>query len=79
MSGIFFHADNEPRLAVKPHNAAGLFIIMTIIGVGSVPMLAVGMELGCELTRNADGSSSILWFAYVFFVIRNNSWLTQLH
>lgn len=34
--------------------------------MGSLPMLAVGMELCCEITRNADGSSAIVWFAYVF-------------
>lgn len=28
-------------------------------------MLAVGMELCCEITRNADGSSAIVWFACV--------------
>ncbi|KAG6902749.1 hypothetical protein C0995_011897 [Termitomyces sp. Mi166 len=49
--------------AVKPHNLGGLFAIMTIIGVCSVTMLPVGLELGCELTRNANASSAILWFA----------------
>ncbi|KAF9447949.1 MFS general substrate transporter [Macrolepiota fuliginosa MF-IS2] len=49
--------------AVKPHNEAGLFVVMTIIGVCAVPMLPVGLELACEVTRNADGSSAILWFA----------------
>ena len=28
-------------------------------------MLPVGLELGCELTRNANASSAVLWFAYV--------------
>jgi len=49
--------------AVRPHNAAGLFIIMTIIGVGSITMIPVGMELACEVTRNPDGSGAIVWFA----------------
>ncbi|KAF5380571.1 hypothetical protein D9615_004653 [Tricholomella constricta] len=49
--------------AVKPHNLGGLFAIMTIIGVCSVTMLPVGLELGCELTRNANASSAVLWFA----------------
>ncbi|EDR11851.1 uncharacterized protein LACBIDRAFT_313717 [Laccaria bicolor S238N-H82] len=48
--------------AVKPHNIGGLFAIMTLIGVSSVTMLPVSLELACELTRNADGSSAILWF-----------------
>lgn len=50
---------------VRPDNAAALFAVMGIIGVCSVPMLAVGMELACELTRNAEASSAIVWFAYV--------------
>ncbi|KAF9484435.1 MFS general substrate transporter [Pholiota conissans] len=49
--------------AVRPRNTAALFVIMAVIGIGSVPMLAVGMELACELTRNADGSSAIIWFS----------------
>ncbi|KAG5647055.1 hypothetical protein DXG03_001425 [Asterophora parasitica] len=48
--------------AVRPHNLAGLFAIMTILGVCSVTMLPVGLELGCELTRNANASSAALWF-----------------
>ncbi|KAG6866771.1 hypothetical protein C0991_011430 [Blastosporella zonata] len=51
--------------AVKPNNLGGLFAVMTIIGVCSVTMLPIGLELGCELTRNANASSAILWFAYV--------------
>lgn len=47
---------------MKPHNIGGLFAIMTLIGVSSVTMLPVSLELACELTRNADGSSAILWF-----------------
>ena len=35
---------------------------MTIIGITSLPMLPVALELGCELTRNAEGSSAIMWF-----------------
>jgi hypothetical protein len=48
--------------AVKPHNSGGLFAIMAIIGACSLVMLPIGLELGCELTRNPDGSSAILWF-----------------
>lgn len=51
----------------KPHNEAGLFVVMTIIGVSSVTMLPVGLELACEITRNADGSSAILWFTCASF------------
>ena len=35
---------------------------MAIIGIGSITLLPVGLELGCELTRNAEGSSAILLF-----------------
>ncbi|KAF8348222.1 major facilitator superfamily domain-containing protein [Amanita rubescens] len=48
--------------AVKPHNVGALFAVMTIIGVISLTLLAVGLELGADLTRNADASSAILWF-----------------
>ena len=45
-----------------------LFVIMGIIGMCLIPMLPVGMELGCELTRNTDGSAAIVWIAYVVFL-----------
>jgi len=48
--------------AVKPHNTGGLFAIMAIIGACSLTMLPIGLELGCEVTRNSDGSSALLWF-----------------
>ncbi|RXW22995.1 hypothetical protein EST38_g2878 [Candolleomyces aberdarensis] len=47
--------------AVKPNNSPGLFVVMTIIGVGSLPLLPVALELACEVTRNAHASSAILW------------------
>ncbi|KAH7914081.1 MFS general substrate transporter [Hygrophoropsis aurantiaca] len=49
--------------AVRPHNTAALFVIMAIIGIASVTMLPIALELGCELTRNADASTAILWFS----------------
>jgi len=55
--------------AVKPHNTGGLFAIMTILGVCSLTMLPVGLELGCDLTKNADGSSALLWFTGNLFTI----------
>lgn len=48
---------------VQPNNLAVLFVIMAIIGIGLMTMLPIALELGVELTRNADGSSSILWFS----------------
>ncbi|KAF9464950.1 major facilitator superfamily domain-containing protein [Collybia nuda] len=59
--------------AVKPNNTGGLFAIMALIGICSVVILPVGLELGCELTRNANASSALLWFsgnlcAFVFIL-----------
>lgn len=48
--------------AAKPKDTAGLFVIMAIIGAASIALLPVALELACELTRNADGSSAVLWF-----------------
>jgi hypothetical protein len=50
---------------VRPHNTAVLFVLMAVIGICALTMLPVGLELACELTRNADGSSAILWFRSV--------------
>ncbi|EIW81789.1 MFS general substrate transporter [Coniophora puteana RWD-64-598 SS2] len=47
--------------AIRPDNAGALFVIFAVIGAGSVIMLPIGLELGCELTRNADGSAAVLW------------------
>ena len=41
----------------------GLFAIMALIGACSVPLLPIALELAVEVTRNADGSSAVLWFA----------------
>ncbi|EKM52317.1 uncharacterized protein PHACADRAFT_260633 [Phanerochaete carnosa HHB-10118-sp] len=49
--------------AVKENNTGGLFAIMALIGAGSVTLLPVAIELAVEVSRNADGSSAILWFA----------------
>jgi FLVCR family MFS transporter 7 len=63
--------------AVKPHNLAALYVIMCILGIGSIALLPIGLELGCELTRNADGSSAILWFggnlAGVVYLLAQNA------
>ncbi|KAJ7036834.1 major facilitator superfamily domain-containing protein [Mycena alexandri] len=55
--------------AVRPHNTAPLFVIMTIIGAASLTLLPVALELGCEVTRNAQGSSALLWFTVNLFEI----------
>ncbi|KAF8630320.1 hypothetical protein AX15_002993 [Amanita polypyramis BW_CC] len=55
--------------AVKPNDKGGLFAVMTVLGVTSITLLPVGLELGAEVTRNADGSSAILWFTGNLFGI----------
>ncbi|KAJ7925250.1 hypothetical protein B0H13DRAFT_2573314 [Mycena leptocephala] len=49
--------------AVKPNNTGALYAVCVLIGVSSVTMLPVSLELACEITRNSDGSSALLWFA----------------
>ncbi|KAF5367077.1 hypothetical protein D9758_003910 [Tetrapyrgos nigripes] len=63
--------------AVTPNNTAALFVIMTIIGVSALTMLPIGLELGCDLTQNAEGSSSILWamgnlMGFIFVLVENH-------
>ncbi|KAJ7703249.1 major facilitator superfamily domain-containing protein [Mycena rosella] len=55
--------------AVKPHNTGGLYAICALIGVASITMLPVALELACEITRNADGSSALMWFACNLFAV----------
>ncbi|EKM52316.1 uncharacterized protein PHACADRAFT_211587 [Phanerochaete carnosa HHB-10118-sp] len=47
--------------AVKENNTGGLFAIMALIGICAITLLPVALELGVEVTRNADGSSALLW------------------
>ncbi|KAI0077634.1 MFS general substrate transporter [Panus rudis PR-1116 ss-1] len=49
--------------AVKRNNEGGLFAIMALAGATAFPMLPVALELAVELTRNANASSAVLWFA----------------
>jgi len=55
--------------AVRPHNTAALFVISAVIGICTITMLPVSLELACELTRNAGGSSALLWFGGNLFAI----------
>ncbi|KAI9455439.1 MFS general substrate transporter [Lactarius psammicola] len=48
--------------AVRANNGGTLFVIFAIIGICSISLLPVAIELGVELTRNSDGSSAVLWF-----------------
>ena len=51
--------------SVKPDNTGSLFFIFVLIGICSISLLPVAVELGVELTRNSDGSSAVLWFLCV--------------
>lgn len=53
-------------LIVRPNDTGGMFAVLIVIGAASISLLPVALELGCELTRNADGSAAILWFLYVY-------------
>ncbi|KAI0351646.1 MFS general substrate transporter [Trametes cingulata] len=46
---------------IRPNNAAVLFVLMAVIGATGLTLLPAVLELAVELTRNADGSSAILW------------------
>ncbi|RPD77008.1 MFS general substrate transporter [Lentinus tigrinus ALCF2SS1-7] len=52
---------------IKPNNDVVLYILMAIIGATSLSLLPVVLELAVELTRNADGSSAILWLSTNLF------------
>ncbi len=60
--------------AVKPNNDAVLFVLVAIIGATGLTLLPVVLELGVELTRNADGSSAFLWFRYAPLIQLTLSW-----
>jgi len=44
-------------------------VVMAILGICSITMLPIGLELGCEVTRNANASSAVLWFAGNAFTV----------
>ncbi|KIP09398.1 hypothetical protein PHLGIDRAFT_11937 [Phlebiopsis gigantea 11061_1 CR5-6] len=48
---------------VKPNDAGALYALMALVGAASVTLLPVAIELTIEVSRNADGSSALLWFA----------------
>ncbi|KAH8101314.1 major facilitator superfamily domain-containing protein [Cristinia sonorae] len=53
--------------AVRSNNTIALYVLMGIIGGTSITLLPVALELAAELTRNADGSSAVLWLTANFF------------
>jgi len=56
--------------AVRANNAGALFAIFAVIGICSLALLPLALELGVELTRNADTSASIMWgMSYIITII----------
>jgi FLVCR family MFS transporter 7 len=58
-------AQADSNRIVRPNNAVALYVLLALIGACSVSLLPIALELACELTRNADGSSAALWFLCV--------------
>ena len=54
--------------AVRRNNTGALHAIFVVIGACSVTMLPIGLELGCELTRNSGASAALLWLRCVFIL-----------
>ncbi|KAF9527297.1 MFS general substrate transporter [Crepidotus variabilis] len=55
--------------AIRPNNTGALFAIFAVIGICAIAMLPVGLELSCELTRNAESSSAVIWFMANLLVV----------
>ncbi|KAG9008987.1 hypothetical protein FRB90_008665 [Tulasnella sp. 427] len=49
--------------AVGTHGLGASYALLAIIGVCSFTLLPVTLELGCEVTRNAELSGAMLWLA----------------
>ena len=46
---------------MKPNNLAGIYVVLISISSVSFILLPVGLELGVEITHNAESSTAILW------------------
>jgi len=55
--------------AVRPHNAAVLYVLCALIGICGISLLPVSLELAAELTRAPDASSAFLWASCSIFQI----------
>ncbi|PAV15436.1 MFS general substrate transporter [Pyrrhoderma noxium] len=55
--------------AVRPSNTAALYVISVIVGACSLTIVPIALELGCEITRNSEASSALLWLSGNFFGI----------
>lgn len=52
---------NNVSTLVRPNNLAGIFVVLVLIASISFILLPVGLELGVEITRNAETSTAVLW------------------
>jgi FLVCR family MFS transporter 7 len=52
---------HEESYKVKPNNLAGIYVVLIAISSVSFILLPVGLELGVEITHNAETSTAILW------------------
>jgi len=62
---------------VRGNNAGALFALFVIIGIFSVSILPVTLELASEVTRNAATASAILWangnlMPFIFILVSNS-------
>ena len=46
---------------MKPDNLGGIYVVLVSISSVSFILLPVGLELGVEITHNAETSTAILW------------------
>ncbi|GJJ06279.1 hypothetical protein Clacol_000470 [Clathrus columnatus] len=46
---------------VRAHNSGGIFAGMAVIGILSLALLPISLELACELIQDAETSTAILW------------------
>ena len=54
-------SDHFLRPIVRPNNLIGIFVVLVLIASISFILLPVGLELGVEITRNAETSTAVLW------------------
>lgn len=56
-------------LSVRPNNIIPIYVLACIVGILGFLLLPVGLELGCEITRNAETSSAMLWMSGNLFTL----------
>ena len=54
-------AKQKASCIAKPNNFAGIYSVLVAISSVSFILLPVGLELGVEITRNAEAKTAILW------------------